>query len=249
MIYPICAIHGVTYGGVAENTNYANPLFTSLNREGCTASMHSLVWADLAMKLSGRIPDLGLTFLNHSLDYIVDVLTYHGKGADEIQSKIRSQIEDKGPGVVVVAHSLGSVVIADCILRWIITGKISHLLPRSKWPVSKIISLGSPLGINVPGMAYLGYTDRAKAFDKILKHHMPKGFWVSFSDLNDPIVTGSILGLSRTWEPLRRFKGYRKLGVSDRKLETGYHIASHLNYWGDPDVIAATHKATQAPNE
>jgi len=245
---PIFTIHGVSTGGLQENTGYSRKPAQALavHAQGLGAFDFRFtegLWADLAERFAGQLSpvelkELGL--LGDLADYAIDVVTYQGTCRDKILRRLRDRMERTGPGTVVLAHSLGTVITMDIVIQYLREGLIHPDRPRSTWPISSILTLGSPLGIDVPYASGIGFMDRARTLEGLAflagRSDCFEGFWVNLHDKDDPVTTGSLLGSHSAAVRLADFEGYARLGVYDREVNVGFHLLGHTQYWGSPIV-------------
>lgn len=177
-----------------------------------------IIWSPIAAKAAGKRDPVS--------DYLVDVFVYRGYWRKVIMDCVESQLWGVRPSVV-VAHSLGTVIIFDLILRWAARSQSR--------PFDHCVFLASPLTIDVPGRPDIGYRNRLAAAQglsvpPVNAHH--------FFDVDDPVVHGRLWGRALknqfTVEPV-----LKKLGFVDRPLEVGFHLLSHVAVWRHHDV--ATH--------
>jgi hypothetical protein len=243
----VLVLHGVSAGGDDAVTGHGARLEASMLRAG--ASMTSKIpsvtevrWASLAQRLTDEtlrggairyaagLADgvisaaaLAITVLGSAMgtvaDYVADVLVYAEPASRAIILAHVGQQIDEHPGCVLVAHSLGSVIALDLIVQRLRAGQTC--------PVAALVTVGSPLAIDVPLIPGDAYQDRAR--------HLPPGLpsWVDYYDQDDPIVSGSIWSDAPA-QNLRR-AGYP---CPSLRVDTGAFVGSHLGYL-DHLVIAA----------
>ncbi len=230
-------LHGVHDG--PDEPGYISEMAAELLRfgqgfegPGWSPQITELHWASLAQELAGASGEL----LGALSDYAADVAVYAMAGPRaQILRHVEAQILSAGPGCVLFAHSLGSVIAIDLVIQWLSEGKISDGVPRDQWPISSLMTIGSPLACAVP-------TDRLRAalHRDWAAPSVPEApahwVWINAADPHDIVVTGANFG----WVPrLDEFEGYRHLGVTQLPdLDTGGFFDSHTGYWIDPVVIA-----------
>jgi hypothetical protein len=258
MPLPIVAIHGVC-GTLAEVTGYGAKLAGAIDVSLGTLTpgrprVIEALWADviqgvvsraeierataaLALALGGPVAagavlllqGLGFSPLSTAVDYAIDALLYERAAVRaEIKNRVRHIISRHAP-CVVYAHSLGSVIAVDVLTDFAREGLLQG--PRSGWPVRALVTVGSPLGIDVPLVPGNAYRDRAPLLARqVVGDRMP---WANYIDPDDPVADGSLWG-DAPRDTLSRFPGYRGFGATDALLGTGGVLASHVSYWGHP---------------
>lgn len=232
----VLTLHGIHDG--PDEPGYSAEMATKLLAFGgafegsqWTPKVTELHWATLAQELAGASGHV----LGSVSDYAVDVALFGLRGArDQILNHVERQIIAAGPGCVLLAHSLGTLIAIRLLIKWLIAGKISARIPRDQWPIASLITIGSPLAARVPSK-----------LASILHHHelaltapKPPPQWVIMNgaDRHDVVVTGTDIGVIPR---LDEIEGYRHLGfVQLPELDTGGFFSSHTGYWVDPIVIA-----------
>ena len=130
---------------------------------------------------------------------------------------------------MVLAHSLGSVVAVDILIDLLSEGLISDRVPAHLWPIQGLLTCGSPLGIDIPLFNQIGYRNRLSALAKLPP--IPKAFrWVNLYDTNDPVVSGSALGIPGVATPLSNHPDLASV-VKDVEVDTGKHLLAHIAYF------------------
>lgn len=241
----IYTLHGVQAGGLV-NAGYSKVPLRALKAFTADLGDHEFpvvegMYADLTDQFATQISPVDLKTLGmvgQMADYAADVLTYRGSCRQKIMRRVREAILRAGPGVVVLAHSMGTVVIMDVILEFIFEGRIHPQRPPETWPLRHLLTLGSPLGIDVPGFASIGYRDRAEKLTRVKALEGASDaftdFWVNLHDADDPVTTGSLTGDPSDVVLLSDFEGYARLGVYDREVNVGFHLQGHTAYWASP---------------
>jgi hypothetical protein len=180
-----------------------------------------------------------------AVDIIGDVAIALSEGDtyDEIKAGFRSKIlesYEKGEPLFVVAHSLGSIYAFDVINELMKEdGVFLHNQVETR-PVSGLITIGSPLALDLFERDWQDMTNLVPA-NQAIDDNFRLFPWRNYWDPTDPIVSGSIVGLP--WNE-RQFK--EKFGdkpfdlgwdVRSRSVITGKaHILAHTAYWTDPGV-------------
>ncbi|MBN2717195.1 MAG: hypothetical protein JXX14_15185 [Deltaproteobacteria bacterium] len=246
---PVSFIHGIQIGGDANVTGYSKRLQGGIRtRDKVTLAddqIHETLWADVSeavtekyeklAKLIGdallaRIPLAG-NGLKAAVDLLGDVVVYrNSEHAKKIRKRVREQLPQNS---VVVAHSLGSVIAFDILQEDIEDGKYKSA-DRNTWPFHSLITFGSPLNLKM----FFRDNDshRNKNFSKDFGAWF---YWYNLSDRHDPIVSGNVLGISKTPMLEQRYQDHAPhLNVKDGFINTGYHISAHMNYWSHPIVTA-----------
>jgi len=238
-------LHGITNGGDESRAGWLRELTATVTawarhvlgdkRWGCVG--RELLYASKLSQLAADLPDAveSMALVGDALDYAQDVFTY-ARHREAILDHVEAQILAGPSGLPLVAHSLGSVVSVDLLTRWIRRGLFAGSNP-DRWPVRGLITIGSPLGIDVPlPGGGLGFTDRAETLEA-LAFDMPRRWrWFNLVDASDPVVQGDITGAVLSREPpnLEDFSGYARLGVDQlAPIECGGVLTAHGGYWGD----------------
>jgi hypothetical protein len=144
------------------------------------------------------------------------------------------EIFEAGNPCYVVAHSLGTIYTFDVLNALIATGTYFDRGSRKTWPVQGLLTLGSPIGLD---MFQVTGRNAIKPFgvgDKWFR-------WLNIWDPNDPVVSGNIFG-----QHLSGFKIAEKFltGNSDQgwvirdiPTDTGKSwLMAHTAYWHSPIV-------------
>lgn len=225
---PVVAIHGVSRG---DSSGFSVPLqkevlFFANGMTPIDLDWREVVWSDLAKdEALHRLGDLGAVLF----DYSADVLSY----ADEffrrkVITRLDAQIRAHQEPVLLVAHSLGSVVAIDYLTALLQQGAFNK--PPQCWPVHALLTIGSPLGIDVPlAGVKAGFLDRNEALLDL--EGLPGFRWTNIFDRDDPVVTGSIFDKPYGEPHLSAFEGYQKLNVLDFEVDAGICVVGHIGYW------------------
>ena len=135
--------------------------------------------------------------LKSVIDISGDVVTAakNTSTAKKIRNKLRKQIlgsYDSGHRLVVVAHSLGTIYALDVINELLRSDKYFIGDEKSTWPVHGLITMGSPLGLDLQ-IAGLEIFEKRKI--ELLKDAefevLP---WHNYFNRLDPVVSGNIFG-------------------------------------------------------
>src|SRR5262249_22526404 len=132
------------------------------------------------------------TISEAALEMVGDVVISleNGGTADEIRSGLRQKILEvfaAGNPCYVVAHSLGTIYTFDVLNGLIRDGGYFDRGSRKTWPVQGLLTIGSPIGLQ---MFRIKGRDAVKDFgagDKWFR-------WLNIWDSNDPVVSGRIFG-------------------------------------------------------
>lgn len=208
----LACIHGVSNG--KDPGNFAGDLVRALP-DG--VAYCPIVWAPIA--------DEAARALDTVTDYVADVFVYRRYWRKVIMDSVEAQLSAFQPDVV-VAHSLGTVILFDLILRW-----AKRCRPR---PFKKCVMLASPLTVDIPGHPKIGYTNRLRAAKAL---NIPAVNAPFFFDLDDPIVHGRLWGRARE-NQFTQHQVLKDLGFTDRPVESGFHLFSHTAIWGNSEVVA-----------
>lgn len=246
-IHRALVIHGISEGGDEGRRGFSAPFGAALESwarglygDAWGVDLTEVIWAGLAQKLSpplDAIPDVGELVA----DYLVDVVTY-ARNRREIMTHCEAQVFAAGPGMPLLAHSLGSVIAVDLVTKWVIEGRFDGR-PET-WPIRGLVTIGSPLGIDVPLIDALGFTDRADllaALGDDAEIAAPWR-WINLTDPNDVVVQGELWDAvrSRPSPRLDALAGYKRLRVEHLPdIDTGGLISAHGGYWTHTAVAQA----------
>jgi hypothetical protein len=243
---PIVAIHGVC-GTLSETSGYGRALSGAVDRalrghimdrprvveagwaqvaqrhlsrdviEAATIALAGLVGGPVAAGAVALLQRLGLAPLSVATDYAADVLLYERPEVrGEIVDAVVGVIEHEAP-CVLVAHSLGSVIAVDAL----------QARPDLARRVVGLVTLGSPLAVDVPLVPGPSYRDRA---GRQVGRGRLVAEWLNIYDADDPIVDGTLWGAAPE-RPLGSLPGYREGGAVDVPVDTGDRVGSHVSYW------------------
>lgn len=241
-------LHGIS--GLAERKGYSAPFKRNLLAwarpllDGETpwdVDLAELIWEDLADDLAPDVADLP-AMPELVADYLLDVITYARHG-EAIRAHVERQIEQAGPGRPLLAHSLGSVIACDLVTQWAAEGAFER--DPEAWPIRGLVTIGSPLGINVPFMSGLGFLDRAGRLERLFSEsfRLPSPWrWLNIHDPNDVVVQGALSAatMGKPAPDLSAMPGYQRLNVEHlAPINSGGILSSHGGYWTHNAVAQA----------
>jgi hypothetical protein len=156
----------------------------------------------------------------------------NGSTADMIRQGLRQAILDifaAGNPCYIVAHSLGTIYTFDVLNALLVAGGYFDPGSRKTWPVQGLLTVGSPIGLD---MFKVSGRDNIKDFgagDKWFR-------WLNLWDPNDPVVSGDIFGqhLSGFKIAEQFISGQPEQGwiIRDISLDTGkMWLMAHTAYW------------------
>lgn len=242
------AIHGISEGGRVGRVGFSDEFRGALKSWAAPmmddetpwdVEIDEVIWAGLAQKLApplSSLPDVA----EMVADYLVDVVTY-ARNRREIMLHCEAQVLALGPGRPMLAHSLGSVIAIDLVTKWLIEGRFDGNPER--WPIRGLLTIGSPLGIDVPLLDGLGFTDRATVLAALPEELAPERpwRWINLTDASDVVVQGELWDAvrSRPTPRLDALAGYKRLRVEQLDIDTGGLISAHGGYWTHTAVAQA----------
>ena len=166
--------------------------------------------------------------------------------AKKIRNKLRKQILDSynnGHQLVMVSHSLGTIYALDVVNELIRNSNFFDGDDRTTWPVQGLITMGSPLGLELDIGGLRVFEKRSiAAIPNADFEVMP---WHNYFNRLDPVVSGNVLGKPIN---LRGAKGpvEKRYGADTRVsqwLLQGHAVTSgrqwiraHTAYWGNPKI-------------
>jgi hypothetical protein len=165
--------------------------------------------------------------------------------AKKIRRKLAKKILESyatGNQLVIVAHSLGTVYALDTIGELIATKDLFDGDDRSSWPVQGLITMGSPLGLD---LNILGQSIFAKRPIVPLDAQFQVLPWHNFFNRLDPVVSGNVFGrpvnVSGARGPVER--RYGENTSTSQWLLQGHAVTSgkqwllaHTAYWKNPRI-------------
>lgn len=176
----------------------------------------------------GLAASMAAIALDRVVDLVGDVFVYRDKAdARRIRARVLAAVE-ANPNCVLAGHSLGSVVCFDAVAELAGQGRFQG--DPAGWPVSGLITFGSPLALGLFADARaipdLGGAERLR--------------WFNFFDRDDPIVSEEIFGKKlRVNRPIgMRYGTHPDWDVTEVAVNTGWHLVSHVHYWDQQDIVA-----------
>lgn len=115
--------------------------------------------------------------------------------AKKIRNKLRKQILESyksGNQLVVVSHGLGTVYTLDVINELIRTDEFFKGDNRKSWPVQGLVTMGSPLGLDLDVGGIKIFEKRKIETIKNADFRVMR--WHNFFNRLDPIVNGNVFG-------------------------------------------------------
>lgn len=173
------------------------------------------------------------------LDIVGDVVISldNSKTANTIRQGLKQAIIDifnAGNPCYIVAHSLGSIYVFDVLNQLIADGQYFDRNSRKTWPVQGLLTIGSPIGLNMFRITGRNQINDFGLGDKWFR-------WLNIWDHNDPVVSGNIFG-----QYLPQYKIAESFLTSDPKqgwvirdiaADTGKAwLMAHTAYWHSPVV-------------
>jgi hypothetical protein len=194
----------------------------------------------LFRSVSSAIADtvLGGVVTDKIIDVIGDVVIslLDSSTAQQIREALKAQILDhyeKGNPCYLVAHSLGSIYAFDVINELIRDDKYFHRHSRKTWPVQGILTIGSPIGLDIFNSSRKQVANLGEG-NKWLR-------WYNYWDRTDPVVSGSVFGIQNGGYDIAELyqKADEEQGwvIRDKIIDTGkVWLMSHVAYWENPSV-------------
>ena len=208
--------------------------------EGLNDAAYSGLESLLSKVLEALLRELPLAELimdgvDKVMDLVEDVVISLSNGStaheicDALCERIMRTYRAGGGPLYVVAHSLGSVYALDAINQLIRTRPdgVFDRDRRRTWPVQGLITLGSPLGLDM-----FGARRRLTRLGPGRKWFR----WFNYWSRTDPVVSGSFYGQPLTgYRIAERFRAVDpRQGwiVHDRVVDSGHAwLPAHLSYW------------------
>jgi len=181
--------------------------------------------------------------VDKAADLVGDVLLAISEGntykeiKDGLVDKIDS-VHAQGRPVYIVAHSLGSFYAFEAINELVGKFKLAAK-DKNKWPVHGLITIGSPLGLDL--FARDSDTLKRRAVGVTVKT-TPRFPWKNFWDRQDPVVTGNIMGYPKASEFGTRFDRqagkHKGWNIRSEEVNSGHtaHLGAHTAYWQNKTV-------------
>ena len=160
-----------------------------------------------------------------------------------IKSELTKSIIDNyndGNPLYLIAHSLGTIYAFDVINDLMRKKKYFKYNQIETRPVLGLITLGSPLALDLFSRGWRNMTSIVPPGKKV-NDDFKLFRWMNYWDPTDPIVSGNLAGLpwkEKSFKEKFRDNTY-ELGwdVRSRKLLSGKgHLAAHTSYWKDEYV-------------
>jgi hypothetical protein len=157
--------------------------------------------------------------------------------ANMIRSNLKEKILDiyqNGNPCYLVAHSLGSIYAFDVLNELIAEHRYFDRSSRKTWPVQGLMTIGSPIGLDLFRITGRDKIQNLGAGGKWLR-------WLNIYDHNDPVVSGNIFGkyLSQYKIAESFLKPDPNQGwvIRDIAADTGKAwLLAHTAYWQSPIV-------------
>lgn len=152
------------------------------------------------------------------MDALIDLPLYltRGKGntiREEVRKCIAEVVDKTGKGVILVGHSLGSVIAFDVLAETIAEGTDNR--------IKALVTFGSPLG----WVTRIRQSDETLFFPPSLPRSLLNVKWVNFYDSKDPVP------LCKELDPA--VFG----GVENRKVDSGKKLLrAHCAYWSNAEI-------------
>ena len=174
--------------------------------------------------------------LSGLVDLIGDVVIALADGTtaarirDGLTQRVLGYFEQGNP-LYIVAHSLGTIYAFDVVNALVSRPGYFDRNSRKTWPVQGLVTLGSPIGLDLFGrdrVAPLG------AGQKFLR-------WINYWSRTDPIVSGSIFGrpddryvIAERFDHEVPDSGWM---IQDRAIDNGRTwLLGHVDYWRHPGI-------------
>ena len=210
---PIIAVHGVTPRKEAAGFSAAFSVdLEQLARKQDSPILEVIecIYSDLL-----HISALG------ALDVAADVIRYEMDNIARLPALGRlDALLAQYPGAICVAHSMGSILAID------------HLIRCHEPPWHALVTIGSPGGVDIPALPGIAYRDRID----MLKGR-DAGIWLDLWAPGDPIATATIAGVSVPG--ITSVAGLQSAGYpcDSVEIDTGTHpMTSHTTYWQHPTL-------------
>ncbi|MFT4731264.1 MAG: hypothetical protein ACI89W_000271 [Gammaproteobacteria bacterium] len=181
-----------------------------------------------------------------AVDAVVDIAgdvilaLKEGEAYNEIKQKLKDKIianyEAQQP-LYIVAHSLGTIYSFDAVNDLMKEIDIFKFNQKETNPVQGLITLGSPLSLDLFARDYQNMANLIPE-DKTIDDDTSLFPWHNYYDPTDPVVSGNLAGLSfdeAAFANKFREKTYNMAwDVRSRKVISGKaYIAAHSAYWND----------------
>jgi hypothetical protein len=174
-----------------------------------------------------------------ALDLCADVVTAYldTSTAAEIRDSLRAaiiDIFDAGNPCYLVAHSLGTIYAFDVVNDLMKEPGFFDRDSRRSWPVQGLVTMGSPIGLDMFQSAQRDQVTDLGSGDKWFR-------WLNYWDRTDPVVSGKIFGAQqRGFEIAEHYQSAspeQGWVIRDRVVDTGKHwLLAHVAYWDNPMI-------------
>jgi hypothetical protein len=190
----------------------------------------------LDLILAGPIGEiLGDAVLEMVGDVVISL--ENGATAEIIRQGLRQKILEifaAGNPCYIVAHSLGTIYTFDVLNSLIADSGYFDRSSRKTWPVQGLITLGSPIGLDMFRVSGRDSIKDFSAGDKWFR-------WLNIWDSNDPVVSGNIFGQHLSGYKIGEefLSGDQNQGwvIRDIPVDTGKSwLMAHTAYWHSPIV-------------
>jgi hypothetical protein len=224
----------LTVHGLVKEFTAVQFAYEDINDQAQTAA------ALVLRALTAEQPLLG-DLLTKVLDIVGDVAVaaLDTEAAKQIRSALRAQIlagYKEGRPQLLIAHSLGSVYALDVLCELMAEAEYFEGDDRTTWPVHGLVTLGSPLGLEL---------FRRNRLPLLRNHEFAAFRWENYWSRLDPVVSGHVFGRPST--PAADFRGpvearFRAAkgqgwNLSPNVTATGTQwVMAHTAYWKDPKV-------------
>jgi hypothetical protein len=204
-------------------------------------------YSKIASAISSGNPLVGIA-LKAVIDIVGDVVTAarSTSTAKTIRAKLRKEILKSyklGHQLIVVSHSLGTIYALDAINELIRKKAYFDGDDRNSWPVQGLITMGSPLGLDID-------ISGTKLFEKrkiepLANAEFEVFPWHNYFNPLDPIVSGNVFGspikVKGAKGPVeKRYGEDTKTAqwlLQGQKVTSGKQwLLAHTTYWKNPKI-------------
>jgi hypothetical protein len=186
--------------------------------------------------------------LSLAIDLVGDVVTAAAdtSTAYEIRKGLRQAIlrsYEAGHQLVIVSHSLGTIYSLDVVSELIRDANLFVGDNRDTWPVQGLMTMGSPLGLEI-GLGPVTVFDR-RAVERVAGADFEVFAWHNYFNALDPIVSGSVFGrpvevVGARGPVERRYgdeTGAKQWLLQGHRITSGKQwLLAHVAYWKNPKV-------------
>jgi len=190
------------------------------------------------VKLLIKTP-IGSYVAQQALDLCADVVSasLDTSTAADIRDSLREAIMDiyeAGNPCYLVAHSLGTIYAFDVVNDLMKEGAFFDLNSRRSWPVQGLVTMGSPIGLNLFQSSRRSKVTELGAGDKWFR-------WLNYWDRTDPVVSGKVfVAQQRGFEIAEHYQtssAEQGWVIRDRVVDTGKAwLMAHVAYWDNPMI-------------